>query len=132
MKKLIVVVCAAFVVAVVGAVSIKAAQKDYEQGCISAYIDEDGDGICDHAAYKSLTCLDRKNNAGYISDYIDANGDGICDNAAQKNYDWKNNGGYTSAYIDVNGDGICDHRADNERCYENCYENHRYGYHHGR
>lgn len=103
MKKLIVVVCAAFVVAVVGAMSIKAAQKDYEQGYISAYIDEDGDGICDHAAYKSLTCLDRKNNAGYISDYID-----------------------------VNGDGICDHRTDNERCYENCYENHRYGHHHGR
>ena len=75
MKKLFVIVCAIFVVVIVGAMSINAAQKGYEH--TSAYVDTNGDGICDHAAYKNLTCHDC--DAGHISAYIDVNGDGRCD-----------------------------------------------------
>ncbi len=105
MKKLIVILCAALFVVVVGAMSINAAQKGYEwknrPGYTSAYVDTNGDGICDHAAYKNLTCHE-------------------C------------NAGYTSAYIDVNGDGRCDHWTDNDHCYEYHANHHQHGYHHGR
>lgn len=52
MKKLIVILCAALIVVVVGAMSINAAQKGYEwknrPGYTSAYVDVNGDGRCDH------------------------------------------------------------------------------------
>lgn len=46
MKKLIVILCAALIVVIVGAMSTNAAQKGYEH--TSAYIDVNGDGRCDH------------------------------------------------------------------------------------
>jgi len=46
------------------------------------YVDEDGDGICDHfAAHRAC---------------VDADGDGVCD--------WRCEG-----YADTDGDGLCDH-----------------------
>ncbi len=54
----------------------------------AAFVDADGDGICDN--------------------YVDDNGDGINDNRPM------NRGahmGQGSGFVDANGDGICDHKG---------------------
>lgn len=56
---------------------------------VSAFVDENGDGICDNAG--SGQC--RGNGQGYV----DANNDGICDNAGNR-----------QNYIDADGNGVCD------------------------
>ncbi len=61
-----------------------------------AFVDEDGDGICDICSI--------------CTGYIDEDGDGICDN-------WNANAGcgYGTGYIDEDGDGICDNWNANVR-----------------
>jgi len=73
------------------------------------YVDEDGDGICDH--YSNGRCpgyrdqdgdgiCDNYNNGG-CPGYRDQNGDGVCDNYSN---------GTCPGYRDEDGDGICDNR----------------------
>lgn len=65
-----------------------------------SFIDEDGDGICDH--YVAGTC------GGVCGQgYVDADGDGVCDNYASGAC--PGNGG--AGYVDANGDGVCDNYA---------------------
>lgn len=71
----------------------------YGAGSGCAYVDANGDGICDscgtyHWGYMAGT--------GCGGHFVDADGDGVCDvcGVAHTNY-----GGY---FVDADGDGICD------------------------
>lgn len=59
------------------------------QGSCDAFVDADGDGVCDH-------CPD-----GQCPNYVDGNEDGICDHCAGAN-------GQCPGYEDADGDGVCD------------------------
>ena len=52
-----------------------------QAGARYAYVDADGDGVCDH-----------RTSCGYV----DADGDGVCDRCAAR------------GYVDADGDGLCD------------------------
>ncbi len=54
------------------------------------FVDEDGDGVCDHAG-----------EDGYGPGFVDEDGDGVCDHAGE--------GGYGPGFVDEDGDGVCDH-----------------------
>lgn len=55
------------------------------------YVDNNGDGVCDHCAH-----------GGACGNYVDANWDGVCD------YCTHNGSGHCGNYSDANGDGYCD------------------------
>ncbi|MDH5511430.1 MAG: hypothetical protein OEZ32_13905 [Nitrospinota bacterium] len=91
-----------------------------------AYVDEDNDGVCDHAQNGSATW--------HGPGYLDEDGDGICDywdqgsgmhnrNRGMNYLDNNGNGindymeqqshvGIGHDYIDEDGDGVCDHAQD--------------------
>ncbi len=56
---------------------------DGTNGC--AFIDKNGDGICD-------------NGDSHCANFVDADGDGLCDNRDN----------HCTNYSDANGDGVCD------------------------
>lgn len=58
------------------------------------YVDNNGDGVCDHCAH-----------GGACSNYVDNNGDGVCDYCAH--------GGACGNYVDANWDGACDYCTHN-------------------
>lgn len=58
------------------------------------YVDNNGDGVCDHCAH-----------GGSCGNYVDNNGDGICDYCAH--------GGACGNYVDANWDGVCDYCTHN-------------------
>lgn len=63
----------------------------------TAYVDADGNGICDNCNAVHQGC-----------NYVDENGDGICDNYAA--------GGRGRYCIDADGDGICDNYLTGNGC----------------
>ncbi|RMF03541.1 MAG: hypothetical protein D6768_05620 [Chloroflexi bacterium] len=54
------------------------------------FVDEDGDGVCDHAT------------DGTRPGFVDEDGDGVCDHATD---------GTRPGFVDEDGDGVCDHAA---------------------
>ena len=82
-RKFGLLVGAMVLVAVVSAGSATAYAVGPADARCDAFIDEDGDGICD--------------NCGNGVGFIDEDGDGICDNC-----------GNGAGFIDEDGDGICD------------------------
>lgn len=62
-----------------------------------AYVDSNGDGVCDVCGVKHANCLSGKGTC-----FVDSNGDGICDNCGSYHRcgEW---------FVDADGDGICDH-----------------------
>ncbi len=48
-----------------------------------AYVDANGDGICDNKTADGRRQRCRAGQSGACPNYIDANGDGVCDNKAQ-------------------------------------------------
>lgn len=54
------------------------------------FVDEDGDGVCDHAT------------DGTRPGFVDEDGDGVCDHATD---------GTGPGFVDEDGDGVCDHAA---------------------
>lgn len=71
----------------------RAAERAEKPVDCPAYVDANGDGICDNCAAGSTSC----------PGYRDVNGDGVCDNAAASS-----GRGACSGFVDANGDGICD------------------------
>jgi hypothetical protein len=70
-----------------------------------AFVDADGDGVCDNYATRpgSGTGNGRgRQGAGFV----DADGDGVCDNAVS-GYG-RGNGQPGSNFVDADGDGVCD------------------------
>ena len=67
-------------------------------GASCAFVDADGDGICDNYG---------TNGCGLGAGYVDADGDGICDNYGT------NGCGLGAGYVDADGDGICDNYGTN-------------------
>ena len=63
----------------------------YADGRCGGYVDADGDGVCDDCGFE----------AGACRGYVDENGDGICDNYAD-------GAGCGRGYVDADGDGVCD------------------------
>lgn len=55
------------------------------------YVDNNGDGVCDHCAHGNA-----------CGNYVDSNWDGYCD------YCSHNGSGHCGSYADSNGDGYCD------------------------
>ena len=55
------------------------------------YVDNNGDGVCDHCAHGNA-----------CGNYVDSNWDGYCD------YCSHNGSGHCGSYVDSNGDGYCD------------------------
>lgn len=53
------------------------------RGRNAAFVDEDGDGVCD--------------NCGRGAGFVDEDGDGVCDNC-----------GRGAGFVDEDGDGVCD------------------------
>jgi len=105
-----------------------------------AFVDEDGDGICD-------TC-DQGNDADGDStcdNFIDEDGDGLCDNRqSHKRLGWEANGyqfrdgngdgqcdmcsgddldgdGVCDNFVDEDGDGVCDNRQSHTRLGQGSY-----------
>lgn len=66
------------------------AQGVFGQACGRAFVDADGDGVCDNYA-----------QGGRGQGYVDTDGNGVCDNYA-------GNGGGRGGYVDADNDGICD------------------------
>lgn len=60
------------------------------------YVDENGDGACDHCVGGS--------GQNQCANYVDANGDGICDHCVNGSVQ-----NQCANYVDANGDGVCDH-----------------------
>ena len=72
------------------------------QGNSPNFVDDDGDGVCDHAK-KS------KNNHG--PNFSDEDGDGICDNYKNRRCGGKEHcrrGGHGPGFTDKDSDGVCD------------------------
>ena len=63
----------------------------YADGRCGGYVDADGDGVCDACGAEANSC----------KGYVDADGDGVCDNYAAGN-------GCGRGFVDENGDGVCD------------------------
>lgn len=66
------------------------------------YLDEDGDGICDHCSESHKNCLDGSENC-----FVDENNDGICDNCGVHHRCGAAGNGSGTRNIDRN-DGFCD------------------------
>lgn len=97
MKKLLALAVAGMIIVGAGTISVLAYGNQY--------VDNDGDGICDHWGYHQGTnCIDDDN-------------DGICDNAGNCNHQ---NCQHVN-FVDANDDGICD----------NYGSSHHYGHHNG-
>lgn len=69
--------------------AIMRSQATVDQACGRAFVDADGDGVCDNFGN------------GRCAGYVDADGDGVCDNYAAGN-------GCGRVFVDENGDGVCD------------------------
>lgn len=84
--------------------------------CRYGFVDEDGDGICDHTGgcalgpgYVDGDGDDICDNAGtgWGNGCVDADGDGVCD--------YFGTGGWGGGYTDADGDGVCDHLGTGNR-----------------
>lgn len=78
------------------------AQRGYHhsegrQGTCDAFVDADGDGVCDHCAAIAGNGAASRSCPGFA----DADNDGICDNCAGAD-------GQCPGYRDADGDGACD------------------------
>ena len=82
------------------------------QGSCDAFVDADGDGVCDQcAALADEAAADGGVSAGSATDgnaasgscpaFVDADGDGVCDNCAAAD-------GSCPGYADADSDGVCD------------------------
>ncbi len=60
------------------------------------FVDEDGDGVCDHAGER-----------GHGHGFVDEDGDGVCDHAGER--------GHGPGFVDEDGDGACDHAGERGR-----------------
>lgn len=67
------------------------------RGVCDAFVDADGDGVCDHCAAIAGNGAESRSCPGFA----DADGDGVCDNCAGAD-------GQCSGYRDADGDGVCD------------------------
>lgn len=71
--------------------AIMRSQATVDQACGRAFVDADGDDVCDACGAEANSC----------KGYADADGDGVCDNYAAGN-------GCGRGFVDENGDGVCD------------------------
>lgn len=101
-------------VAVVSAGSATAYAVGPADARCDAFIDEDGDGICDNCG-NGVGFIDEDgdgicDNCGNGDGFVDEDRDGICDNwdAAGRGYGRRIGRGRGSRFIDEDGDGICD------------------------
>ena len=73
-----------------------------------AYVDADGDGVCDNYATRAGSGYGRGNGVPG-SNYVDEDGDGVCDNAGSG---YGRGTGIPGAnFVDADGDGVCDNCA---------------------
>lgn len=121
----------------------RGAQRGYHhsegaQGVCDAFVDADGDGVCDHcAALADEAAADGDASVGDVAGngaasgscpaYADADGDGVCDNCAGAD-------GSCPGFVDADGDGVCDNYG--EGCPgdrgHGCQNGTADGAHHGR
>lgn len=111
MKKVILgIMTGVFAVSVFAATAFAAGPRcghhaAYAGGSGCAYVDANGDGICDNRG-----TYHRGYMAGTGCAYVDANGDGICDSCgAYRQYHMAGSGCGGYYFVDADGDGICDH-----------------------
>lgn len=74
------------------------------QGTGPGFVDEDGDGVCDHAG----TGQGMGRGQGTGQGFVDADGDGVCDHAGTGQGMGRGRG---TGFVDADGDGVCDHAA---------------------
>lgn len=98
MKKRIVSILAAVMIASIGATSAFAASNGAGQN----FVDADHDGICDNRGTDQQSGTAQNAGGG---NFVDADGDGICDHAGTE---------ARCRYVDADHDGICDTYAANQ------------------
>ncbi len=92
-------------------------QQTASRGSCAYYVDENGDGICDHCTGSS--------GQGQCAYYVDENGDGVCDHCTGSGGQ-----GQCAYYVDDNGDGVCDHCTGGSSGQQGGYGHHGGGGHH--
>ena len=79
--------------------------RAYAGGSGCAYVDANGDGICDSCgAYHQYHMA----GSGCGGNFVDADGDGICDNCGGYHQYHMAGSGCGGYFVDADGDGVCD------------------------